>query len=76
MNIQSEIRKGSYFDSVVLMQLQRALLQLPAAASDERQALKTMGCSRGHGARAAMATAGRRAACAIYCTRLSAASVT
>ena len=29
MNIQSEIRKGSYFDSVVLMQLQRALLQLP-----------------------------------------------
>ena len=28
MNIQSEIRKGSYFDSVVLMQLQRALLQL------------------------------------------------
>ena len=29
MNIQSEIRKGSYFDSVVLMQLQRALLHLP-----------------------------------------------
>lgn len=29
MNIQSEIRKGSYFDSVVLMQLQRELLLLP-----------------------------------------------
>jgi len=29
MNIQSEIRKGAYYDSVVLMQLQRALLSLP-----------------------------------------------
>ncbi|MGQ0601206.1 MAG: acyl-CoA synthetase FdrA [Anaerolineales bacterium] len=29
MVIQSEIRKGTYYDSVVLMQLQRALLQLP-----------------------------------------------
>lgn len=32
MNIQSEIRKGTYYDSVVLMQLQRALLGLPGVA--------------------------------------------
>jgi FdrA protein len=32
MNIQSEIRKGTYYDSVVLMQLQRALLNLPGVA--------------------------------------------
>ncbi|MBL8045880.1 MAG: hypothetical protein JNL09_05025, partial [Anaerolineales bacterium] len=30
--IQSEIRKGTYYDSVVLMQLQRALLGLPGVA--------------------------------------------